>query len=56
MFERVYRGSLSSLQTQLQEERIRGEYVVCIEGYHEPKVKVTRNKYPKTKVSTDLDR
>jgi 16S rRNA (cytidine1402-2'-O)-methyltransferase len=56
MFERVYRGSLSSLQTQLQGERILGEYVVCIVGFQEPKVKVTRNKYPKTKVSTDLDR
>jgi len=53
MFEKVLRGSLSSLQVQLKNERIQGEYVICIEGYQELKLKISRNKYPKIKASTD---
>ncbi len=52
-FEKVLRGTLSSLQVQLRSERIQGEYVVCIEGHQESKIKVARNKYPKIKALMD---
>ena len=31
-FEKVLRGSLSDIKTWVQEDKIRGEYVICIEG------------------------
>lgn len=53
LFEKVNRGTLSSLQELMKSERIQGEYVVCIEGYQQPKAKTSHNKYPKIRASED---
>ena len=38
-FEKVLRGSLSEIKEWVQEDKIRGEYVICIEGLSKEELK-----------------
>ena len=42
-FERHYRGKLSELIEKLSEEKIRGEFVISIEGLRKEKLKTTED-------------
>lgn len=42
-FERHYRGKLSELIEKLSEEKIRGEFVISIEGLRKEKLRTTED-------------